>query len=250
MLPAGGSNVSIKSYNEYSLPFDASWEPDLWGRVRNTVRANVLPRRPALPTANIRFSEQAELAVDYYELRAQDSLIQLLDSTVVAYQETRDLSQDQYRGGVSSGEAVAQADAVLKAAQAEAASIGAVRAQYRHAIAVLIGQPASTFSIPKVALRTRLPAIPAGVPSDLLERRPDIAAAERGVAQANAQIGVAKTAYYPNVALSASGGLGNTSVAAWFTWPSRFWSVGPTLAETIFDAGLRRATVQQFQANL
>jgi NodT family efflux transporter outer membrane factor (OMF) lipoprotein len=247
---SSGSGVAIKSYTDYSLPFDASWEPDLWGRVRSGVRANVFAAQAsAADMQDVRLSEQAELAVDYYELRAQDSLKQIFDSTVIAYQETLDLTESQYRAGLSSDEAVAEAEAQLKAAQAQDSNLGILRAQYEHAIAVLIGEPASTFSLPPQGLETKPPAIPIGVPSELLERRPDIAATERAMAQANAQIGIAQAAYYPNVVLSASGGLGNTSITDWFTWPSRFWSVGPSLAETIFDAGLRRATVQQFQAN-
>ncbi len=249
-LTGTSSGLAIKSFTDYSLPFDASWEPDFWGRVRNSVRANVYAAQAsAADLENVRLSEQAELAADYYELRAQDSLKQLLDATVVAYQATLDLTQSQYRAGLNSDEAVAQAEAQLRAAQAEDTNLGVLRAQYEHAIAVLIGQPASTFSLSPQALEVKPPAIPVGVPSELLERRPDIAAAERSMAQANAQIGVAKSAYFPNILLSASGGFGNSSIADWFTWPSRFWSVGPSLAETIFDAGLRRATVQQFQAN-
>jgi NodT family efflux transporter outer membrane factor (OMF) lipoprotein len=247
---SSGSGVAVKSYTDYSLPFDASWEPDFWGRIRNGVRANVFAAQAsAADVQNVRLSEQAELAVDYYELRAQDSLKQLLDSTVIAYQETLNLTQSQYRAGLTSDEAVAQAEAQLRAAQAQDTNLGVLRAQYEHAIAVLIGQPASTFSLPPQALETRSPAIPSGVPSELLERRPDIAAAERRMAQANAQIGVAKAAYYLNIILSASGGFGNTSISSWFTGPSRFWAVGPSVAETIFDAGLRKATVQQFQAS-
>ena len=249
-LTGTSSGLTIKSFTEYSLPFDASWEPDFWGRVRSGVRANVYAAQAsAADLENVRLSQQAELAVDYYELRAQDSLKQLLDATVVAYQATLDLTQSQYRAGLNSDEAVAQAEAQLRAAQAEDTNLGILRAQYEHAIAVLIGQPASTFSLSPQALEAKPPATPVGLPSELLERRPDIAAAERGVAQANAQIGIAKSAYFPNVLLSASGGFANSSIADWFTWPSRFWSVGPSLAETIFDAGLRRATVQQFWAN-
>ncbi len=244
------SGVSIKSFTDYSLPFDASWEPDFWGRFRSGVRANVYAAQAsAADLENVRLSEQAELAADYYELRAQDSLKELLDSTVVAYQETLDLTQSQYRAGLGNDEAVAQAEAQLKAEQAQDTNLGVLRAQYEHSVAVLIGQPASTFSLPALALEARPPITPVGVPSELLERRPDIAAAERAVAQANAQIGVAKAAYFPSILLSASGGFGNTSISSWLTWPSRFWSVGPSLAETIFDAGLRRATVQQYQAN-
>ena len=247
---ASGSGVAVKSYTDYSLPFDASWEPDLWGRVRSSVRANVFAAQAsAADLQSVRLSEQAELAVDYYELRAQDSLKQIFDATVIAYQETLNLTQSQYRAGLSSDEAVAEAEAQLKAAQAQDSNLGILRAQYEHAIAVLIGQPASTFSLSPQGLETKPPAIPVGVPSELLERRPDIAATERAMAQANAQIGIAKAAYYPNVVLSGTGGFGNTSITDWFAWPSRFWSVGPSLAEAIFDAGLRRATVQQFRAN-
>jgi len=250
-LQAGSSSgLTVKSFTDYSLPFDASWEPDFWGRVRSSVRANVYAAQAsAADLENVRLSEQAELAVDYYELRAQDLLKQLLDSTVVAYQDTLDLTESQYRAGLSSDEAVAQAEAQLREAQAQDTDLGVLRAQYEHAIAVLIGQPASTFALPAQALEAKPPITPIGIPSDLLERRPDIAAAERAVAQANAQIGMVKAAYFPNLLLSASGGFGNSTISSWFTWPSRFWSAGPSLAETIFDAGLRRATVQQYQAN-
>ena len=247
---SSGSGFPVRSFTAYSLPFDASWEPDLWGRVRNSVRSSVFAAQAsAADLENVRLSAQAELAVDYYELRAQDALKQLLDSTVAAYRETLDLTQSHYKAGLDSDEAVAQAEAQLKAAQAQDTNLGILRAQYEHAIAVLVGQPASTFSLPVETLRVNAPGVPVGVPSELLERRPDIAAAERAVAQANAQIGIAKAAYFPNVPLSASGGLGNTSITDWFTWPSRFWSTGPSLVETVFDAGLRRATVQQFQAS-
>ena len=146
-------------------------------------------------------------------------------------------------------EAVAQAESELKATEAEDTDLGVLRAQYQHAIALLTGQPASTFSISARVLETDPPAIPVGVPSELLERRPDIAAAERAVAQANAQIGIAKAAFFPSFTLSASAGFQSLSIAKWLEWPSRVWSVGPGLAQTIFDAGLRRATVQQFQAS-
>ena len=244
------SNLAVKSYMDYSLPFDASWEPDLWGRVRNSVRASVFAAQAsAADLESIRLSEQSELAVDYFQLRAQDSLKLILDSTVVSYQETLDLTEAQYRAGLTSDEAVAQAEAQLRAVQAQDTNLAILRAQYEHAIAVLTGQLPSTFSLSTAPVTVGAPRIPTGIPSELLERRPDIAAAERLVAQANAQIGIATAAYYPNVVLSASGGLGATAFSSWFTWPSRFWSVGPSLAETIFDAGLRRATVEQFQDN-
>jgi NodT family efflux transporter outer membrane factor (OMF) lipoprotein len=251
-LQAGTSSSSgftVKSYTAYSLPFDASWEPDLWGRIRSGVRTNVFAAQAsAADLQNVRLSEQAELAADYYELRAQDSLKGVFDSTVIAYQETLDVTRSLYRAGLTTDEAVAQAEAQLKAAQAQDTNLGILRAQYEHAIAVLTGQPASTFLLPANSLQANPPVIPVGLPSELLQRRPDIAATERGVAEANAQIGVAKSAYFPDVLLSATGGFGNSSVMSWLTWPSRFWSVGPSLAETIFDAGLRRATMQQYRA--
>jgi len=243
------STLTVKSFTNYSLPFDASWEADLWGRIRGNVRANVYAAQAsAAELENVRLSEQAELAADYFELRAQDSLKQVLDSTVVAYQQTLDLTQNQYRAGLSSDEAVAQAEAQLKAAQAQDTNLGILRAQYEHAIAVLTGESPSAFSLSTNPLAANPLAIPAGIPSELLERRPDIAAAERSVAQANTEIGVAKAAYFPTILLTASGGFGTSSVANWLTWPNRFWSVGPSLAETIFDAGLRKATVQQYRA--
>jgi len=243
------SNVPVKTFTNFSLPFDASWEPDLWGLIRNGVQAKAFAAQAsAADLENVRLSEQGELAVDYYELRAQDSLKEVFDSTVTAYQEAFDVNRSLYRSGLSSEEAVAQAEAQLKAAQAQDTNLGILRAQYEHAIAVLTGQPPSTFSISPSPLRAHRPAIPVGVPSELLERRPDIASAERSVAAANAQIGVATAAYFPALLLSATGGFGNSSITSWFTWPSRFWSVGPSLAETIFDAGLRRATVEQYRA--
>src|ERR1022692_2736230 len=177
-----------KTFTTYSLPFDASWEPDLWGRVRNTVKANTFAAQAsAADLENVRLSAQAELAADYYELRAQDALKKLLDSTVSAYREAFDLTSDLYKAGIGNDEAVAQAESQLKATQAQDTNLGVLRAQYEHAIALLVGQPASTFSVPAEALKSSPIAIPIGIPSELLERRPDIAAAERAVAQANAQ---------------------------------------------------------------
>jgi NodT family efflux transporter outer membrane factor (OMF) lipoprotein len=237
------------TFNTFSLPVEASWEPDLWGRIRNTVKAATFSAQASVADLeNVRLSAQAELATDYYQLRAQDTLQQLLDSTVRAYQEELDLTRDLYKAGIGSDEAVAQAEAQLKATQAQATNLGILRAEYEHAIALLCGQPPSTFAIPADSLKTSLPSIPVGVPSQLLERRPDIASAERAVAQANAQIGIAQTAFFPAVTLSASAGLQSLSIAKWLDWPSRVWSMGPGLAQTIFDGGLRKATVQQFQA--
>jgi NodT family efflux transporter outer membrane factor (OMF) lipoprotein len=248
----GATGVSPDGLSDdFSLPFDASWTPDLWGRVRNTVKGNVAAAQAsAADLQNTRLTAQAELAVDYYELRSQDTLKQLLDATVVAYQQSLQLTQVLYETGIDDDEAVAQAEVQLQTTQAQATNLGIARAQFEHAIALLVGQPASTFSIAveSAPLRVDLPGIPVGVPSQLLERRPDVAASERLMAQANAQIGVATSAYYPTLTLSATAGFESNALSTWLTWPNRFWSVGPSLAETLFDAGLRRATVQQFQA--
>ena len=246
-----GSQVSSTrdAVGTYTLPFDASWVPDLWGRVRNTVKSNVAAAQAsAADLENTRLTIHSELAVDYYDLRTQDALKQLLDSTVVAYQESLRLTNVLYQTGIDSDEAVAQAETQLETTQAQDTNVGIARAESEHAIAVLVGQPASIFSLPALPLKANPPPVPFGLPSQLLERRPDIAAAERSVAQANAQIGIATAAYYPTLTLNASAGLVSTVFSSWFTWPSRVWAVGPTLAETIFDGGLRRATVQQYRS--
>lgn len=246
---AFGQSVGI-NYTTFAAPLEASWEPDLWGRIRNTVKSNTFAAQvSAADLENIRLSAQADLASDYYELRAQDALKQLLDSTASTYREQLELAQDLLATGLGDDEAVAQAESQLKATQAQDTNLGVLRAQYEHAIALLSGQPASMFSLSAAeAIRVNPPSIPLGVPSQLLERRPDIAAAERAVAQANAQIGIAKTAYFPNVTLSAAVGFQSLAFTKWFAWPSRVWSVGPSLAQTIFDGGARKAAVQQFQA--
>jgi NodT family efflux transporter outer membrane factor (OMF) lipoprotein len=246
--PGNGAS-SIKSFTDYSLPFDASWQPDLWGRIRNTVSANAsAAQASAADLENVRLTAQSEVAVDYFELRGEDSLKDLLDSTVMAYQQSLDLTQALYDTGIDSDESVAQAETQLEATQAQDTAVSILRAQYEHAIALLVGQPASTFSIPMALLTPNPQAIPLGVPSQLLERRPDIAASERLMAQANSQIGIARAAYYPTVTLSGAAGLASTAITTWFTWPARLWSVGPLVSETIFDGGLRRATNQQFEA--
>jgi NodT family efflux transporter outer membrane factor (OMF) lipoprotein len=245
-----GTTISSKgTFTDYTLPFDATWQPDLFGRIRNTVRSAAYgAQASAADLENTRLTVQAELASDYFQLRGQDALQRLLDSTVIAFQQSLDLTRALYDTGIDSEEDVTQAETQVEATKAQAAALGVQRAQFEHAIAMLIGQPASTFSIPVEPLKTSPPPIPAGVPSQLLERRPDIAAAERLVAQANAQVGIARAAYFPTVTLSAAAGFESTSITSWFTWPSRFFAAGPAAAETLFDAGLRRATVMQFRA--
>ena len=235
--------------NSFSLPFDASWTPDLWGRVRNTVNGDIAAAQAsAADLANARLTAQAEVAVDYFELRSQDALIALATSTVKAYGEALELTRAQFETGIGTDEAVAQAQVQLRTTQAQLTSLGIARAQYEHAIAVLVGKPASSFSVPAAPSNVQPVAVPLGVPSQLLERRPDVAADERLMAQANAQIGVAEAAYFPTLTLSASAGFESSAASTWLTWPARFWSVGPSLSETIFDGGLRSATVVQYRA--
>lgn len=244
------SNISAGHViTDYSLPFDASWEPDLWGRIRNTVSASASEAQAtAADLENVRLSVQAELAFDYYQLRSIDAQKQLLDSTVVAYQQGLDLTRVRFQTGIASDEDVAQAETQLETTEAQATDLGINRAQLEHAIALLTGQPASTFSLSVAALPAEPPPIPIGIPSQLLERRPDIAASERRVAAANAQIGVTKAAFFPALTLNAAAGFAGTSIATWFTWPARFFSVGPTLAQTLFDKGRRAAANEQAYA--
>jgi NodT family efflux transporter outer membrane factor (OMF) lipoprotein len=246
----GTTQTSVGTFADYILPFDASYQVDLWGKIRNQVKANVYAAQAsAADLQNVRLTAQAEVAVDYFQIRAQDAQKQLLDQTVKAFQESLDLTRALYQTGIDSDESVAQAETQLDTAKAQDTNLGILRAQYEHAIAVLVGKPASSFSIPVEPLNANPPKIPAGVPSQILERRPDVAAGERSMAQANAQIGVARAAYFPSLTLSASAGLESSSIAKLFTWPSRFFSAGPQMSEILFDGGLRRATMQQYRAN-
>ena len=247
VVTSGGSSSS--TYTTYDFPFDASWTPDLWGRVRNTIRSNAYSAQAsAADFENVRLTMHAEVASDFFQLQSQDSLKQLFDSTVKAYQQSLQLTQALYETGIDSEEAVAQAQTQLQTAMAEDTNLGIARAQFEHAIADLVGQPASTFSIAQQPLKFAPPPVPLGVPSQLLERRPDIASSERLVAQANAEVGIARAAYFPTLTLSASGGFESGAFTDWISWPSRFWSIGAAGAETIFEGGLRRATDQQFLA--
>ncbi|MGB8751299.1 MAG: efflux transporter outer membrane subunit [Candidatus Sulfotelmatobacter sp.] len=233
----------------YTLPLEASWEPDLWGKVRNMVRqAQYAAQVSAADLESERLTEQASLAEYFFEIRGQDHLQQIYDDTVAADQKAYDLTRALYESGIEDQISVVEAETTLQSAQAGATNVGIARAQYEHAIAVFIGKTASNFSIPVKPMTVAPPPIPVGVPSELLERRPDIAAAERTMAEANATIGIAYAAYYPNLTLSAEGGFESSAFHNWLSWPSRFWSVGASIPETIFDAGLRRATVQQYVA--
>jgi NodT family efflux transporter outer membrane factor (OMF) lipoprotein len=234
------------SFTEYTLPFDASWQPDFWGKTRNAVAASAFAAQAsAADLENVRLTAHAELAVDYYQLRAQDALEVLLDSAAASDQEAVSLARTLNTAGLDSDQALAQAQVQLETARAQAANARLLRAQYEHAIATLLGVSASAFSIPPQPFTAPAPAFPAGIPSQLLERRPDIAAAERAVASANAEIGVARAAYFPSVTLSASAGFESFSPATWLSWSSRFWSIGANANETLFDGGLRGAVVRQ-----
>jgi NodT family efflux transporter outer membrane factor (OMF) lipoprotein len=246
---SSSGSIQAASITTYNLPVDASYSPDLWGRVRNTIKGDAAAAQiSAADLQNVRLTMQADLAVDYFLLRNQDALTQLLDTTVGNYQESLRLTKALYETGIDSDEAVAQAETQLESAQAQDANIGILRAQYEHAIAVLIGKAPAEFSLAAMPLQGTPPMIPPGVPAELLERRPDIASAERAMAQANAQIGVAKAAFYPNVTLNAAFGFESADPATWLTWPSRIWSVGPSVSQFIFDGGLRKATVLQYRA--
>jgi len=237
----GTTGTSSPPYSDYLLGADVSWELDLWGRVRRNVESSkATAQATAADLESTRLLVQAELAQDYFMLRGLDAQKKLLDESVAAFQKTLELTKNRYANGVASRADVLQADTQLKTTQAQAIDVGVQRSQLEHAIALLVGKPASLFSIPVGPLTQGPPAMPVGVPSELLERRPDIAGAERRVAAANAQIGVAVAAYYPTVTLTASGGFESSRLSKWLSWASRFWSVGPGISETVYDGGLRR----------
>ena len=233
----------------YSLPVDISWAPDIWGKVRNEVRnAQYSAQVSAADLENERLTEQAALAEYFFELHGQDALMRLYAATIAADKKTLDLTRALYETGQDDQLSVIEAQNTLQAAQASATNLGILRAQYEHAIAVLIGKAPENFEIASRPLTTAPPQIPIGVPSLLLQRRPDIAAAERTMAAANAEIGVEMAAYYPSLTLSAGGGTEGTAIRNLVEWPSRFWSVGASLSEEIYEGGLRRATINQYVA--
>ncbi len=234
----------------HSLSLSASWEPDIWGSVSRTVEASQANAQASAATlAATQLSMQATLAQDYFSLRALDTDQQLLDKTVRDYQKAIQLTKNRYKAGVAGLSDVVQAQTQLETAQAQAINNRISRAQFEHAIAVLMGQAPATLSLAAQPLKTKVPRIPVQIPSMLLERRPDIAVAERKVAQANAQIGVAIAAYFPVLSLMANGSFTSTDLAHWFSLPSLSWSVGPQLAATLFDGGLRQAVTAAAQAN-
>jgi NodT family efflux transporter outer membrane factor (OMF) lipoprotein len=238
-----------KTTSVVSFPIDVSWIPDLWGKIRNEVReAQYASQVSAADLENEQLTEQASLAQYYFEIRGQDALQKILDETVQADQKALDVTKAAYETGVDDYISVVEAQTTLESAQSQAINLKVARAQYEHAIAVLVGKLATDFSIPVHPELRAPPPIPVGVPSELLQRRPDVAAAERTLAEANAIIGIGYGAFFPALTLSASGGVESSTFAKWFTWPSRFWSIGPSVSQTIFNGGLYRAELNQYTA--
>ena len=247
--PFNGPSSAGVTANDFVIPFDVAYEPDVWGRVRRTVeaaRANA--QASAADLESVRLSLHAELALDYLQARSLDAEIDLLNSTVAAYEKALELTESRYRGGVASQVDVAQAKTQLETTRAQAEDLLVGRAELEHAVAALIGKPASEFTLPHNPLTASPPAVPPGLPSQLLERRPDIAAAERAMAVANANIGVARSAYFPAVSLTGSGGFESRIITTLIQGPSALWSVGAAAAEIIFEGGQRRAASEAARA--
>lgn len=237
-------------FGGYTLPIDINYELDAWGRIhRSIAAAREETQASAADLETIRLSLHAELAVDYFELRSLDAQKHLLDETMVAYQRALDLTQNRFDGGLSSRAEVAQARTQLETTRAQDIGVGVERATFEHAIAVLMGRTPESLQLPAVVLNATPPVIPVGIPAQLLERRPDVAAAERRAAEANEQIGIARAAFFPTLLLTATGGWEGSTPVNWLTWPSRFWAVGPSVLQTVFDAGRRRAASESATAS-
>ena len=238
-----------QTFTQHSLPVDVSWELDVWGRIRRTVESSeATAQASAADLEAATLSARAELAQDYFQLRSLDGQKQLLDNTAVAFEKSLELTNNRYRSGIASRGDVLQAETQLKTTQAQAIDVGVQRAQLEHAIALLIGKAPADLTIAETPLATQAPTIPTGVPAELLKRRPDVASAERTVASANAQIGVAEAAYYPTVSIDTLGGFESSSASKWLSAMGRFWSAGLSASETVFDGGSRRAQVDQARA--
>ena len=247
--PPPNSIFNGVTYNDFVLPFDVSYQADVWGRVRKNVESyREQAQASAADLATVNLSMHADLALDYFQARSLDAEEQLLNSTVKQYEQALQLNETLFQGGVGSDVEVEQAKTQLQTTRAQAIDVGVLRAQYEHAVAILIGKPPAEFTLPPLPLTTPPPHVPVSVPSELLERRPDIAAAERRVASANAQIGVAKSAYYPLVSLGASGGFESSAISTLINGPSGLWSIGLSAVGTIFDGGRRHAVTDQARA--
>jgi NodT family efflux transporter outer membrane factor (OMF) lipoprotein len=251
--PYFNQSVANSGDGNFSLPVDVSYEIDLWGRIRRGVTAARSQAQAGdADLENARLSLHAELAMDYFGLRSDDAQTKLLDDTVKAYRDALQLTQDRFEGGAAPQSDVTQARTQLEQALVQRTDLQVQRAQYEHAIAVLIGKPPAGLTIPDQPLNLKsaaMPEIPGVLPTTLLERRPDIAGDERRMAAANEQIGIAEAAYYPTLSLGGNAGFSGTSALNWFSWPSRFWAVGPTLSQTIYDHGRRASTRQMTEAD-
>jgi NodT family efflux transporter outer membrane factor (OMF) lipoprotein len=237
---------STKPHTIYTAPLEASYQVDLWGSVRNDIAQNRFnAEASAAQVGTAILTNQSQLAQNYFELRVTDELRRVLAASLEDFRTSLHLVETLVKNGIQSEEDLAQAQAQLHSTEAQATDLGIVRAQYEHAIAVLIGVPPASFSIPYERVPLSLPDVPVGVPSDLLERRPDIATSERQVAASNAQIGIARAAFFPTLTLGANAGYESTSLGKLFDWPNRFWSLGPSVAATIFDGGARSAQVHR-----
>lgn len=251
LFQSSGTSTSLGvPTSNFTLTGEVSWQPDLWGKVRRQVEASkATAQASAADLEGVRLSAHSQLAQDYFQLRTLDAETKILTATVESYQKFLELTKNRYATGVAAQSDIQTALTQLETTQAQLIDVGVQRSQMEHAIALLMGKAPSDLTIPFSPIDTPPPVVPAGVPSQLLERRPDIAAAERQMQTANAQIGVAEAAYFPNITLTASGGFEASSVAQWFTWPARFWSLGPGAAtETLFDGGLRRAQTEEARA--
>jgi NodT family efflux transporter outer membrane factor (OMF) lipoprotein len=247
--PTHSSVLNGATYNDFVLPFDFSYQADVWGRVRKNVESyREQAQASAADLATVNLSMHADLALDYFQARSLDAEEQLLNSTVKQYEQALELNESRFQGGIGSEVEVEQAKTQLQTTRAAAIDVRVLRAQYEHAVAILIGKPPAEFSLAPLPLAAPPPHVPVTVPSDLLERRPDIAAAERRVASANAQIGVAKSAYYPLISLGASGGFESSAITTLVNGPSGLWSLGLSAVETVFDGGRRRSLNDQARA--
>lgn len=246
---ASSTATTGTTYSLWQFPVDASWTPDFWGKIRNEVRTEQYTAQASAADLEVeKLTEQASLAEYYFEIRGQDMLQKILDQTVIADQKALDATQGAYEAGTGDQISVVEAGATLHAAQASDVSVGLLRAQYEHAIAMLTGKIATDFSIPVKPMIYTPPAIPTGVPSELLERRPDVAAAERTLAAANATIGIGYGAFFPQVTISGAAGFESATLKHLFDWSSRVWSIGPSASQVIFDGGLYRAELHQYEA--
>ncbi len=247
--PTGSLTARGATFGSFSLPIDVSYEADLWGRIRRSITAaREQYQASAADLQNVKLVLQSELAIDYFEARSLDAERELLDNNITAFRRALELTQNRFNGGLASRAEVAQAETQLHQTEAQRIDVDQARAQYNHAIAVLTGKNPEGYELPVAPLKRVPPVVPTGVPSQLLERRPDIAIAERRLAAANEQIGIAKAAFYPQLVITASGGLQSGSIVNWFTWPSRLWAVGPQLNQTVFDFGRRRAQLEVTEA--